>query len=948
LASSAPSLISPENNSTMLTATPTFVWSAVVDELSGIFLYEIQVDDKPDFSSLEWSSNPVANSTTSSALLNGTYYWRVRAVDNAGNLGDWSVVWNFTIITENQPPVIETYYPAFDPTINETESITFNVVASDINEDDLTYAWYVNGELTGETGTAYTFVSNYDSAGTYVVNVTVSDGVYYDYHKWTLTVINVNRPPIIKPIGDQTAYEGQLFTLQVNASDPDNDTIMFSDNTTLFDINQTTGLISFTPNYDSAGTYWVNITATDGTDVVQQIFKLTIINTNRAPVIGSYSPNVYSFINETENQTFTVVAYDPDDNSIGYKWYLNNVVVAGETNSSYTFISTEEGVYNVTVIIIDNGTPKLSVNHSWTLWVSNVNVPPVADFVYYEGIQVADNDTVNVTLRVSGTKYKTVNMTISNDNGVLGNVSITREPGCPDTKTISIIMDSSQTYIIVLDYTAEEKGANPVWLTVEYRNISNKNQTHLVFNANKNETQTRMFNLTELLDMMIRGVCLMRFESVSYDPDGNIAGYEWEFDDGTASTDMFVYHYYTTGAHTVSLTVTDNEDASDTVYKNITVLSAVEYYSSFRGMVVVTLDCPADLLITDKYGSKIGFKNGEVVNFVPNATVIVCGDVEIYILPRSAEYDYMVTGAGSGEYKFTVFSPGEFGPGEFGPGEFGPGEYSPGEFSPGEFTGKTYCFESNTSTVTVDSFSISMDAGILNITSNEDKFYSLYIVNATQTFVASDMSISSGSLQSYTVTDWSKIGSTTENAVSLSVDDDKDGIPDFTIQLTSDSNGGDIIRTKSRIINGNPVFVRYTGPATLNIKPSTGTVPDNLIGIGVFVEVTGASKNILITIQYTPEQLKNAGVKASDLHMYYWNETQGNWILIPESGVWENNNTVWTKVDHLTIFTPMAEKKVAGEEGINWLLYTGVGITAVIIIIAVSLVIVKKKKGAMK
>ncbi|MDI6916569.1 MAG: right-handed parallel beta-helix repeat-containing protein, partial [Thermoplasmatales archaeon] len=36
---SAPSLISPENNSTVLTATPTFVWSAVVDELSGIFLY---------------------------------------------------------------------------------------------------------------------------------------------------------------------------------------------------------------------------------------------------------------------------------------------------------------------------------------------------------------------------------------------------------------------------------------------------------------------------------------------------------------------------------------------------------------------------------------------------------------------------------------------------------------------------------------------------------------------------------------------------------------------------------------------------------------------------------------------------------------------------------------------------------------------------------------------
>jgi PKD repeat protein/predicted RNA-binding Zn-ribbon protein involved in translation (DUF1610 family) len=392
-------------------------------------------------------------------------------------------------------------------------------------------------------------------------------------------------------------------------------------------------------------------------------------------------------------------------------------------------------------------------------------------------------------------------MTISNDSGVVGSVSITREAGCPDNKTISIIMDSSLTYIIVLDYTAEEKGGNPVWITINYRNISNK--MHLVFNANKNETQTRMFNLTEMLDMMIRGVCLIKFESTSCDPDGSITGYEWVFDNEYIGADMVVYHYYTTGNHSVGLTVTDNNGASGTVYRNITILDAVKYYSSYRGLVGVTLDCPADLLITDKYGSKIGFENGEIVNFVPNATVIVCGDIEIYLLPRSTDYDYSVAGVGPGEYRFTVFSPGEYDPGEYdpgeyssgeyGPGEYSPGEYSPGEYVPGEYVGKTYIVESNTSTVTVDSLIINMDAGTLKITSNSEKYYSIIIMNSTNQFTVKDMSISSGTTHSYAVEDWDKL-ETNLTSVKLSVDEDNDGIFDRFFNLSTGSIGKDLLK----------------------------------------------------------------------------------------------------------------------------------------------------------
>jgi hypothetical protein len=64
-------------------------------------------------------------------------------------------------------------------------------------------------------------------AGNHIFNITVSDSA--------------------------AAAVGRNFTLQVNASDPDGDRITYSDDTGLFDINGTTGLIEFTPGSDQVG-----------------------------------------------------------------------------------------------------------------------------------------------------------------------------------------------------------------------------------------------------------------------------------------------------------------------------------------------------------------------------------------------------------------------------------------------------------------------------------------------------------------------------------------------------------------------------------------------------------------------------------------------------------------------------------------------------------------------
>jgi len=65
--------------------------------------------------------------------------------------------------------------------------------------------------------------------------------------------------------------------------------------------------------------------------------------------------------------------------------------------------------------------------------------------------------------------------------------------------------------------------------------------------------------------------------SASTDSDGTIVNYKWDFGDGTNATGRYLNHYYTLpGIYTVTLTVLDNEAASNSSSVNITVTEEEE------------------------------------------------------------------------------------------------------------------------------------------------------------------------------------------------------------------------------------------------------------------------------------------------------------------------------------------------------------------------------------
>ena len=88
--------------------------------------WQIQVSDNPDFNSLEFDtilpdvSGVAVHQFTVLNLDDGIYYWRVRGIDIAGNEGEWSYAWSFSIDTTGpDAPILND--PSHEAMINDNK-----------------------------------------------------------------------------------------------------------------------------------------------------------------------------------------------------------------------------------------------------------------------------------------------------------------------------------------------------------------------------------------------------------------------------------------------------------------------------------------------------------------------------------------------------------------------------------------------------------------------------------------------------------------------------------------------------------------------------------------------------------------------------------------------------------------------------------------------------------
>src|SRR3989344_7554358 len=96
--------------------------------------------------------------------------------------------------------------------INEGQTADFSIMAGDLNNDVLSYQWFLDGKIVSE-GQSFSFSPSYAQAGNYKAMVIVSDNLHKVSKEWSLEVADVGIENMLEAIPDETIDENEIVSL---------------------------------------------------------------------------------------------------------------------------------------------------------------------------------------------------------------------------------------------------------------------------------------------------------------------------------------------------------------------------------------------------------------------------------------------------------------------------------------------------------------------------------------------------------------------------------------------------------------------------------------------------------------------------------------------------------------------------------------------------------------
>jgi PKD repeat protein len=431
------------------------------------------------------------------------------------------------VTRENPPPVSDPNGPY---TGTEGVAITFNASGSyDSDGSIASYAWDF-GFGDGNTGTgespAYTYAQN----GTYNVTLVVTDNEGATDTSTTTATIADTEPTAdfsatpasgLKPLtvdftDSSTSYDG------IAAREWD-----FGDDNYSTEQNPT-------HVYATEGIYTVSLTgyeADGNSDTKAKVDYIIVTRENQPPVSDLNGP--YTCTEGAAVLFSGSGSYDPDGSIISFAWDFgdgNNCTSRG-VNTAYTY--AQDGTYNVSLVVTDSE----GATNTSTTTAAIDDTEPTADFA---GMPTSGLKPLTVDFTDSSTSYD----------------GITAWEWDFDDGDTSTEQNPTHVYATEGGYTVsltgyEADGNSDTKAKVDYIIVTRENQPP-VSDLNGPYTGTE-------------GAAVLFSGSGSYDPDGSIISFAWDFGDGNTSTGMnTTYTYAQGGTYSVTLVVTDNEGATDT------------------------------------------------------------------------------------------------------------------------------------------------------------------------------------------------------------------------------------------------------------------------------------------------------------------------------------------------------------------------------------------------
>lgn len=325
--------VTPVNDPPVITSTKELTTdedTPVTIKLSDLTITDVDGDNTFTFNVLNGDNYSVSGTTvTPASNFNGVLSVGVTASD--GTATSATAYIKVTVNPVNDPPVLIFTIPATTPEDTPVTLDMSNVIAIDVDGDNLS--------LVVQSGTGYTFSGNTvtpspDFNGVINVAVKVTDGTAFSGVGYvTVTVTPVNDAPVITSTGTLTTAEDTPVTItlsDVTVSDVDGDTSFslsvqagtdytFSGNTV-------------TPAADFNGTLQVAVRVSDGTDLSAPAYvTVDVTPVNDAPVITATNDLI---TNEDTPVTLTlsdITVTDVDGDN------LTLIVLTGD---EYTFSGT--------------------------------------------------------------------------------------------------------------------------------------------------------------------------------------------------------------------------------------------------------------------------------------------------------------------------------------------------------------------------------------------------------------------------------------------------------------------------------------------------------------------------------------------------------------------------------------------------------------------------------
>jgi len=297
--------------------------------------------DMPDGATLDAATGEFSWTPTYEQA--GSYRVLFRAEDEAGLFSPYRFM-TICVKNVNRRPVFDP--PAQNRTIEERALLMFTASATDPDGDYITY--HAEGLPSGATfnryGGRFMWRPTYEQAGVYTVTVTAEDGLGLLSEPpldITITVVDVNAPPVLASVSDKEVDEGSELTFTLSATDVDGDDVTYHayNMPEAAKLNMISGVFSWIPTYEQAGIHMLVFRAEDEAGLFSsyRYVRTSVRDVNRPPVLASIGNKT---VNEGLTLEIVLSATDADGDSLTYLADISQAAGASFNTATKTFTWT--------------------------------------------------------------------------------------------------------------------------------------------------------------------------------------------------------------------------------------------------------------------------------------------------------------------------------------------------------------------------------------------------------------------------------------------------------------------------------------------------------------------------------------------------------------------------------------------------------------------------------